>query len=82
MNFNKKKCHVVYFGKKNLQHFYHINGALITPVKEEKDLGCIMSTDLKQYSNIKHHVTKANVLLGMIRRTFTYLPKENFLLIV
>ena len=81
LEFNASKCKVLHIGKKNPKTSYSINNRNLTSVKEEKDLGCIMSTDLKQYSNIKHHVTKANVLLGMIRRTFTYLPKESFLLL-
>ena len=81
LEFNASKCKVIHIGKKNPIASYNINDEELSSVKEEKDLGCIMRADLKQSSNIKHHISKANKLLGMIRRTFTYLPKESFLLL-
>ena len=81
LEFNASKCKVLHIGKKNPLASYSMNEKELTSVKEEKDLGCIMRADLKQSSNIKHHISKANRLLGMIRRTFTYLPKESFLLL-
>ena len=81
LEFNSSKCKVLHIGKKNPMTTYCIDDKELTTVQEEKDLGCIIRDDLKQSSNIKHHVSKANQLLGMIRRTFTYLPKESFLLL-
>ena len=45
-------------------------------VDDEKDLGIIMSNDLKQYKDVTNKVKKANKMLGMIKRTFSYLDKE------
>ena len=74
--FNAKKCHVLHLGRKNLRHLYHINGALLTPVNEEKDLGVIISKDLKAEKHILECVKKANKLLGMIKRTFSFMNKD------
>ena len=79
MKFNSSKCHVVHFGKKNHAHYYHLNGRLLSPVEKEKDLGVIIGKDLKAEWNITHSVAKANKILGMIRRTFSYMDKEMFL---
>ena len=81
LSFNKKKCHVMHFGKDNPCHLYHLNGFLISPVNEEKDLGVIISNDLKPDKNIIHCVKKANKVLGMIKRTFSYIDKTMFTLL-
>ena len=79
MKFNSSKCHVVHFGKKNYGHYYHLNGSLLSPAEKEKDLGVIVGKDLKAEWNIAHSVAKANKILGMIRRTFSYMDKDMFL---
>ena len=75
LSFNKKKCHLLHFGKKDLQLMYHLNGELIAPVEEEKDLGVVITKDLKPAAQIKECVKKANKAQGMIKRTFSYLDK-------
>ena len=74
--FNSDKCHVMHFGSKNRKNYYHINGRLISPVMQEKDLGVIISADLKAENNVVYSVNKANRILGMIKRTFSYLNHE------
>ena len=76
LSFNKKKCHLLQFGRKNAKCLYHLDGFLISPVDEEKDLGVIVSQDLKAEKNVTACVTKANKVLGMIKRTFSYLDEE------
>ena len=48
MSFNRKKCHVLQFGAKNQKYIYHLNGYLLESVTEEKDLGIVISEDLKR----------------------------------
>ena len=76
LSFNKKKCHLLHFGRKNVKCLYHLDGFLISPVDYEKDLGVTISHDLKAEKNIDACVKKANKVLGMIRRTFSYLDEE------
>ena len=78
MQFNGKKCHVLHIGKTNPKYLYHINGCLVTPVHKEKDLGVVMTRDLKASSNVNECVKRANQTLGMIRRTFSYLDETSF----
>ena len=79
MNFNKKKCHALQIGRKNMSYIYHLNGFILSPTDEEKDLGVIVSKDLKAHKNIQSSISKANKMVGMIKRTFQYLDKDIFL---
>ena len=76
LTFNAKKCHVLHFGRKNVNNLYHINGTLISPVEYEKDLGVIITKDLKSENNITQCVKAANKMLGMIKRTFSFMDKD------
>ena len=77
--FNVKKCKVIHFGPKNCCYDYQLNGQTLTKVETEKDLGIIISHDLKIKENVAYHVKKANKMLGLIRRTFSFLNKDSFL---
>ena len=45
-------------------------------MKQEKDLGVIISKDLKSENHITECVKKANKMLGMIKRTFSFMDKN------
>ena len=47
MEFNVKKCRVMHKGKRNLEFQYQINDGWLKPVDEERDIGVLMSRDLK-----------------------------------
>ena len=81
LSFNPKKCHVLHIGKSNKGYLYHLNNHIIPEVKVEKDLGVIVSEDMKAEENVAHHVKKATKMLGIIKRTFSYLNEDNFLLL-
>ena len=42
-------------------------------VEVEKDLGVWMDSKLKFFNHVERAVSKANRILGLIRRSFTYL---------
>ena len=46
---------------------------------EEKDLGITFDNLLKFDVHIQNFVSKANMMIGILRRTFTFLDKDNFL---
>ena len=46
----------------------------------EKDLGVSVDNQLKFSNHIERQVNKGNKLLGLIRRTFTYLDKNSMLI--
>ena len=78
MQFNKKKCKVIHFGTKNQQFDYHLEGYNLSHIEEEKDLGVIISRDLKWHKQVTTSAKKANKMLGLIKNTFTYMNKEMF----
>ena len=56
------------------ENIYQLN-----PVTSEKDLGITFQNDMKFDIHISNVVNKANRLLGLIKRTFSYMDKTIFL---
>ena len=81
MDFHPKKCKVIHYGKLNEKMDYTLNGHPLIHVTEEKDLGIIMSEDLKWAPHIAASVKKANKMVGLIKHTFTYMNKDMFLVL-
>ena len=79
MAFHPDKCKVLHIGHKNRKSKYYINGTEISKVQEEKDLGIVISEDLKPKKHIARIVKKTNRILGMIYRTITCKNKENIM---
>ena len=79
MIFHPDKCKVMHLGHNNKKKNYYINGTEIKKVQEEKDLGILISEDLKPKKHVAKMVKKANRLLGMIRRTITCKNKTNIM---
>jgi hypothetical protein len=50
------------------------------PITEEKDLGILIDDKLKFQQHINQQKNKANQRLGMIKRSFSYMDKEMFLI--
>ena len=81
LRFNADKCHVLTIGKiENILHThrYKINDKELEHVFEEKDLGVHIDTDLSFEEHIATKIKKANQIMGLIRRSFTYLDKDSF----
>jgi len=72
MEFNTAKCKVVHVGSSNQQFEYQLNNQTLQPTTEERDLGVIVSGDIKSASNCLAAYNKASRVLGMIRRTIHY----------
>ena len=81
--FNVSKCKVMHIGKKNpkVDYFMKIEDNLqkLETCEEEKDLGITFDTNLKFDQHISNIVKKANQMLGIIKRTFTFRNKHIFL---
>ena len=71
MDFNTKKCKVMHIGKKNSSVDYFMEGTKLESVNVERDLGVLISNDLKVSSQCLKASNTANKTLGMIKRTFT-----------
>ena len=47
MNFNKSKCSILHIGRHNLDNGYEINGTELRRLNSERDLGVLISQDLR-----------------------------------
>ena len=72
MKFNVEKCKVLHIGSNNDHVQYSMNGIQLGNVDKEKDLGVIISNDLKPSHHCKEVVKTANKLIGFIGRTFEH----------
>jgi len=76
MLFNIEKCKVLHIGSDN-QHFsYHMDGCELEKCTEEKDLGVIITNDMKSSRQCLQAYNRASRILGMIRRTISYKNKD------
>ena len=78
MKFNLSKCSVLHWGGGNIGSSYMLDGNVLREADDEKDLGVIISKDMKFKSNISAQIKKANRTLGMIKRNFKYINEEIF----
>jgi hypothetical protein len=71
---NEQKVHLLHIGKSNKKRPYTLGegGPLIQEVEQEKDLGVLISKDLKPDKMVAHQVQKAHVKLSQFNSTFTY----------
>ena len=76
MLFNVDKCKVMNVGRTNKSEQYDMGGVLIAECDEEKDLGVTFDKSFKVGKQCAKAAKKANVILGMIKRTFTCRNKK------
>ena len=72
MNFNIDKCKVLHLGNKNTKAQYTMNGTPINAVDKEKDLGVVITSDLKPGVQCAEAIKKANQIVGFIGRSFEF----------
>ena len=81
LEFNLNKCHVITLGKfDNIMHThrYKICGQEIEHVFEEKDLGVTIDFNLSFEEHIANKARVANAIVGLMRRSFTFLDSKSF----
>ena len=66
-----KKCKVVHIERNNPKYEYIINGEKLEEVNVEKDLGIMISSDMKVSSQCIAAYNKANRMLGLLKRTIS-----------
>ena len=71
INFNASKCKILTVTRKKqpLVHDYTLNNKQLEHVTEEKDLGVIVTSTLSWDKHVHATVSKANKLLGLLKRT-------------
>ena len=63
----------MHLGNNNPCYTYFIGGDLLQSVKEHKDLGVLMDSNLKFHKHASAVAGKANQILGLITKSFTNL---------
>ena len=76
LQFNEEKCKVIHIGRNNTGHQYHLGSTHLTETHKEKDLGVLITPDLKPTAQVEKAATSANSVLGRITKTFICLEKE------
>jgi ribonuclease P/MRP protein subunit RPP40 len=76
MSFNISKCKVMHIGSSNPKPVYTMHGLPLEVTEVEKDLGVLISSDLKSTKQCIEVEKKCNRLLGYIRRQFQFRNKK------
>ena len=76
MDFNKKKCKVLHIGHSNKNFNYEMQGEWLESVEYEKDLGVIVSNNLKGSKHCLEARNKAYRMLGIINRNVSNKSKN------
>jgi hypothetical protein len=76
LDFNIDKCKVMHMGPRNGCAKYDMNGKVLVEVSEEKDLGVVVSNDMKVAKQCAEAAKTGNKVLGMISRTFSCKSKN------
>ena len=78
LNFNCSKTFVMHLGKNNPGYTYNMSGKQLETVKEHKDLGVLVDSELKFHHHSCNVTNKASQVLGIIKKSFTYLDSYTF----
>lgn len=86
LKFHPNKCKVLSIkSKEKTKRKYYMNGTAnqiqLENITSEKDIGVTVDADLNFTAHIQLGVNKANSILGLIRRSFTYLDEKMFKLL-
>jgi len=76
MLFNVLKCKVMHLGYKNHGYSYYMDGKQLDTAEEEKDLGIIITKNLKVSQQCKQAYAKASRMLGLINRSIKFKDKD------
>jgi hypothetical protein len=82
MSFNYDKCKVMHFGKKNKENMYTMElGTGEQPHRIEKslverDLGLMLSSDLKWVTQVEKATKAAKAIVAQIKNSFSYFDAE------
>ena len=77
--FHPSKCKKMCIGAKDQpQNNYKLYNQVLDVTKTEKDLGVLIDDKLSFSEHICNQTKKANMIMGVIRRTFRYLDENMF----
>ena len=77
LQFNIGKCKSLHLGHNNKRDDYFMRVGILEKVEVEKDLGVHVDEKLSFKQHIEYEISKANQILGLIRRSFDYLDARS-----
>ena len=75
MLFNFGKCKFIYIGHGNVCKEYFMGNTILWTCVKEKDLGVTINADMTVSEQCGLAAAKGNQILGLIRRSITYMEK-------
>ncbi len=79
MAFNVKKCNVMHLGFNNQGQVYSMGGNALEETTEERDLGVVMTKNLKPSSQCAKAARTTQTVLSQLTRAFHYRDRNIFL---
>ena len=76
MEFNVDKCKAMHIGSRNKQFSYMMKGHQLDAVTTEKDLGVIISSNLKVAEHCYDAYSKANKMPRLVPRTIKHISPD------
>ena len=79
MSFNLAKCKIMHVRNNNPGYEYTMRGTKIGTTEEEKDIGVVITKNLKPSVQCSRAAGRATAVLTQIRRNFHYRDRHTFL---
>ena len=79
MKFNVKKCSVLHLGYRNPDYQYPLHPEVLAPVEVERDVGIMISSNMKPSTHCRDISRKATFVLNQILQCFHYPDRNIFL---
>ncbi len=76
MPFNVNKCHILQVGTRNRKYEYKMGGVKLESIHCVKNIGVMITSNLKFSELCKEVACKANRMLGSINRNFSFKNKD------
>ncbi len=79
MSFNVSKCKVMHVGRNNPDYEYTMRGQKLETTNEERDIGVMITKNLKPSVQCEKAAGSAMTVLNQLRRNFHYRDRHTFL---
>ena len=79
MSFNLEKCKVMHVGRNNPNYEYTMGGVKLAETDEERDIGVMISKNMKPSSQCSKAAGRAASVLNQLKRNFHYRDRHVFL---
>ena len=79
MAFNVAKCHVMHLGQHNPRNKYLMDGITLGTTECERDIGVLVTSNLKPTQQCKKAAQTASTVLAQITKSFHFCDRHVFL---